>query len=116
MLSDELCRATDIVLGTFHGLRHGLVAARQQEQQALARPTESRHELGTVLDGQSTGRTRSDINQAPVLLKAGFHGERRLLDRRPRRPHRGDGRQLPLDHRVEDVDGIPEVYVDVAWA
>ena len=116
MLSDELGRATDIVLGTFHGLRHGLVAARQQEQQALARPTERRHELGAVLHGQSPGRTRSGIDQAPVLLEPGLHGERRLLDRRPRRPHRGDGRQLPLDHRVEDVDGLPEVDVGVAGA
>ena len=116
MVADELAGVPRLVLGAFDGLRHGLLAAGQQHQQALARPVERRHQLGAVLHGQPPRGAGAGIDQTAAAAQPGLDAQRGLFDCGTHRLHRGDGRQLAFDQGLEDVLGLPEVDVRVAWA
>ena len=112
--SSVACR--DLVLGALHRAHHGLVAAGDQQQQALRRPAEGRHQLGAILDRQAAGGAGTGVDQATAVPQTRFHRQRRSLECRSGRAHRGHGGELPLDHRIQDVRGVPDVDAGISWA
>ncbi len=82
VLGDQLFGGGDIVFRPLDRLRHGRIAARQQQQQTLRRPTERRHQLGAILNGKPPRRTCSHVDEPALLAQPGLDAVRRLLDRR----------------------------------
>ena len=56
-----------LVLGALDRPDHGLIAAGHQQQQALARPIEGRHQLRAVLHGEPPGGARAGVDEPPAL-------------------------------------------------
>ena len=102
------------ILGPFDGLDESALAAGQQEQDALLRPAEGRGQLGAVLSGEPTRRAGAHIDKAAAVAQTRLGGERRPLDGAARGAHRRHRRELPLDHRLQDVGGVPRVDVGIA--
>jgi hypothetical protein len=81
VLADEVNGLIDLILRALDRLGERRLAARHEQDQAFARPAEGRHQLGTVLHGQTTGGTGPDIDQAPAVSESGFHRLRGLFER-----------------------------------
>ena len=104
------------ILGALDRARHRLLAARDQQQQALRRPAEGRHQLRAILYRKPPRCPGTGIGKPPAGAQPRLHGKRRLQQRRPRGPHRGNGGELALDHRIQDVRGLPEVDIGITRA
>ena len=100
-----------LVLGAFDRVQQRILAAGHQQQQAILRPAEGRHQLGAVLDRKPAGRSGARIDQAAALFEPRFDGSGGALNRRADGAHGRYGRELPLDHGVQDVGRVPNVDV-----
>ena len=108
---------SDFVLGAFDRMDERLVAAGDEEEQALARPAEGRRQLGAILDREPARGARAGIDQAPVAgSQPRLDRDRRILHGGAGAADRCDGRKLALDQRVEDFRWLPGVEPGVALA
>ena len=108
-VADEVHGVTDLVLGAFDGLHQGFVPAGNEEQQALLRPAEGRHQLGAVLNREAARSAGPGIDQPAALAQPRLDRERGRFERLARGADRGDRGELPLDHGIQDVGRVPDI-------
>jgi hypothetical protein len=53
VLTDELLRIDDVILGSFHGLQQCVWSPRDQQQKPVVRPSKSGREFGPILHRES---------------------------------------------------------------
>ena len=105
-----------LVFGALDGLNQRVAAARDQQQQSLLRPAESRHQLGAVLNREASGGAGAGISKTATVAQPRLDRKRRLLQRRAGGAHRSDRRKLALDHGLQDVAGTPGLDCAIAGA
>src|SRR5690349_16715730 len=96
------------------GLQERIAAPRDQQQQTLLRPAESRHQFGAVLRREAPGGARAGIGEPAAVAQPRFDCERGFFERRTSGAHGGNGGELALDHRFQDVAGTPGLYCAIA--
>ena len=114
--ADKGCGLNGLIFSAFDGAGHGLFAARDEKQQPVARPAEGGHQLRAILHRKTAGSSGAGVDEPAAGPQPGFHGKSCVDKRGPGRTNRGDGGKLPLDHRIECVERLPQVDVSVARA
>jgi hypothetical protein len=103
MAPDLLCGLFNLVFGPLYSTHHRLVAAGDKQQEPLARPAERWHQLGAILDRKATGGPRSCVYEPATSFEPLFDAQSSAFNLRQCGSYRGHGRELPADHRFEDV-------------
>src|SRR5438105_7256091 len=69
------------ILRTLDRLDQRLHATRDQQQQAVLRPAEGRHQFGAVLDREAAGGPRTCIDEPAAMPEARFRSQCRMFER-----------------------------------
>jgi hypothetical protein len=97
---DEINCPSGFIFRAFFRSNHCFFAASDEEQQAVTGPTKGRHQLGAILDSQTSGSPGPCIDKTTAIPQTGFHGKRGSREFRPSGAHGRNGGKLALDHGI----------------
>jgi hypothetical protein len=109
VLADEPPREFGVVLGAFDGAQQRFLAAGQQHDQPVHRPSEGRQKLCAVLHREPPRRAGTGVDETAAVPQPRLERQRSAFESRAGRVDRGHRRELPFDHGIEHLGRFPPV-------